>query len=156
MKMYSIQQTTTLPISLDEAWHFFSRPENLNEITPDDMSFEIITDVAGKKMHAGMIIEYKISPFAGVNMNWVTEISHCVDRQFFVDEQRFGPYAFWHHQHHFETTPEGVRMTDIVHYGLPLGFLGRIAHAMFVRKKLEGIFNYRTVKVAQLFPSSSK
>ncbi|MFM7813134.1 MAG: SRPBCC family protein, partial [Flavobacteriales bacterium] len=103
--MYSIQQTTTLPISLDEAWHFFSRPENLNEITPDDMSFEIITDVAGKKMHAGMIIEYKISPFAGVNMNWVTEISHCVDHQFFVDEQRFGPYAFWHHQHHFEATP---------------------------------------------------
>lgn len=154
--MYSIQQTTILPISLEDAWHFFSRPENLNEITPDDMSFEIITDVAGKRMHPGMIIEYKISPFAGVKMNWVTEISHCVDHLFFVDEQRFGPYAFWHHQHHFEAVPEGVRMTDIVHYGLPLGFLGRVAHVLFVRKKLEGIFNYRTVKVNQLFPRSSK
>jgi ligand-binding SRPBCC domain-containing protein len=156
MKMYSIEQVSHLPITLEEAWHFFSRPENLNEITPDDMSFQIITDVADKKMHAGMIIEYKISPFAGVKMNWVTEISHCVDRQFFVDEQRFGPYAFWHHQHHFEAVPGGVRMTDIVHYGLPLGFLGRIAHALFVRKKLEGIFAYRTVRVAQLFPDSSK
>jgi ligand-binding SRPBCC domain-containing protein len=136
---------------MEKAWDFFSKPENLNVLTPDDLQFEILTDVAGVEMYPGMIINYKVSPFAGVKFNWTTEISQCVTNKFFVDEQRFGPYAFWHHQHHFEEKAGKVLMTDIVHYGLPLGFLGRFAHALFVRKKLQHIFDYRQKKVTELW-----
>ena len=91
-----------IPQPLDEIWHFFSRPENLNAITPQDMSFEILSDIADKEMYEGMLIRYKISPFLGLKMNWVTEITKIKEGAYFIDEQRFGPYAFWHHQHHFE------------------------------------------------------
>lgn len=151
MHIYTLELKTPLPISIEEAWDFFSRPENLNVLTPEDMKFEILSDIAGKKMHAGMIVNYRISPFSGVKFNWTTEISHCEHQRFFVDEQRFGPYSFWHHQHHFEDLNGKVMMTDIVHYGLPFGPLGRLAHAIFVRKKLEQIFNYRTNKIDNLW-----
>jgi ligand-binding SRPBCC domain-containing protein len=151
MHIYKLEHKTLLPITLEEAWDFFSQPENLNVLTPDDLQFEILSDITGKKMYAGMIINYKISPFAGVKFNWTTEISHCESLRFFVDEQRFGPYSFWHHQHHFESQGGKVMMTDIVHYGLPFGPLGRLAHAIFVRQKLEHIFDYRTKKIGELW-----
>jgi ligand-binding SRPBCC domain-containing protein len=151
MHVYRLERKILLPIGIEEAWEFFSTPENLNLLTPDDLQFEILTDVAGQKMYPGMIINYKVSPFAGIKFNWTTEISHCRTNEYFVDEQRFGPYAFWHHQHHFEEQSGKVLMTDIVHYALPLGFLGRIAHALFVRKKLQHIFDYRSKKVTELW-----
>ena len=116
------------------------------------MQFRILTDVSGKKMHAGMIINYRIQPAPFMTFGWTTEISQSVDKRFFVDEQRFGPYAFWHHQHHFEDKGTHVLMTDIVNYAMPLGILGRIAHAVWVKNKLKGIFDYRTHVIDRVFP----
>jgi ligand-binding SRPBCC domain-containing protein len=151
MKIYRLERTTLLNTDLDNAWKYFSSPANLNEITPPDMEFKILSPDAHKPMYQGMIIQYKIRPFPFVSFGWLTEITHCSDKKFFVDEQRFGPYTFWHHQHHFEKRDDGLWMTDIVHYGLPLGILGRFAHAIFVRKKLEQIFNFRTDCMKRVF-----
>jgi ligand-binding SRPBCC domain-containing protein len=152
MKVYTLERQTVLHTTIEKAWDYFSRPENLNEITPDDMQFRILTDVSGKKMHAGMIINYRIQPAPFMTFGWTTEISQSVDKRFFVDEQRFGPYAFWHHQHHFEDKGTHVLMTDIVNYAMPLGILGRIAHAVWVKNKLKGIFDYRTHVIDRIFP----
>lgn len=151
MSVYKIERVQTLPISLEKAWHFFSSPENLNTITPDDMHFEITSGNAKEPMHVGQIITYNVSPLLGIKMFWMTEITHVQDKAFFVDEQRFGPYAFWHHRHYFREVEGGVEMRDIVYYKLPLGILGTLAHAVFVRKKLKHIFNYRFTKLESLF-----
>lgn len=131
-----------LPISLEEAWDFFSSPKNLNEITPEDMVFEIKSEVPDK-MYQGMFIMYSIKPMLNIPMKWVTEITHVVDRKYFVDEQRVGPYNIWHHEHHFEEKDGGVLMTDILHYDVGKSFLGTIASKLFVDKKVQGIFDYR-------------
>lgn len=142
MKLHQHRYEQFLPISLDEAWDFFSRPENLNEITPDDMRFEILTkDIPS--MYAGQIVQYNVTPFPFFTTGWVTEITHVEHRKLFVDEQRFGPYAFWHHQHHFEEVDGGVLMTDILHYRVPLGVVGKLVDALFIQKKVKGIFDYR-------------
>ena len=143
MKIYSLTKKQFLPISLDQAWDFFSSPINLKKITPEYMGFEITSDLGDGKMYPGQIITYVVTPVLGIPMSWATEITHVVDKKYFVDEQRFGPYTFWHHQHWFKTVEGGVEMTDIVNYGLPLGFLGRIANSLFVKSKLEEIFGYR-------------
>ena len=124
MKIYSLTKKQFLPISLDQAWDFFSSPINLKKITPEYMGFEITSDLGDGKMYPGQIITYVVTPVLGIPMSWATEITHVVDKKYFVDEQRFGPYTFWHHQHWFKTVEGGVEMTDIVNYGLPLGFLG--------------------------------
>ncbi len=140
-----------IPRPLDEVWYFFSRPENLNVITPEDMSFEIISDIGNVEMYEGMIIQYKVSPLLGIKMNWVTEITHVRDHRYFIDEQRFGPYALWHHQHHFEEMDGGVLMTDILHYKVPYGFIGTIADALFVHNRVEEIFQFRVKAVEKIF-----
>lgn len=140
-----------IPRSIDEVWSFFSRPENLNAITPPDMSFEILSDISDLEMYQGMIIQYKISPFLGIKMDWVTEITHVVDGRYFIDEQRFGPYALWHHQHHFEEVDGGVQMEDILHYKVPYGPIGTLADRVFVGRKIDAIFQYRRTAVDQLF-----
>lgn len=145
------QWETFIPKPLDEVWHFFSRPENLNDITPEDMSFQIMTDVGNKPMYEGMIIQYKVSPFPGVKMNWTTEITHVREGAYFIDEQRFGPYALWHHQHHFAEKDGGVAMTDILHYKVPYGIIGTLADAIFVDKRVEEIFSYREIAIRKIF-----
>ena len=139
-----------LNISLAEAWEFFSSPDNLAKITPPHMGF-IITSGTPAKMYPGQIISYKVSPFPGFKTNWVTEITQVTNQCFFVDEQRFGPYQMWHHEHRFEVQGNGVLMTDRVSYKLPLGFLGRIAHAIFVKEQLKQIFSYRIAVMEQKF-----
>jgi ligand-binding SRPBCC domain-containing protein len=142
MKLHQHNYEQFLPISLDDAWDFFSRPENLNEITPDDMQFEILTkDIP--RMYQGQIIQYNVTPFPLVKMGWVTEITHVEDRKMFVDEQRLGPYSFWHHQHIFEEQENGVLMTDILHYRVPLGIVGKLINALAIERKVKGIFEYR-------------
>ena len=133
---------------LDEVWNYFSRPENLNEITPPDMAFDILSPVAGVSMYEGMLIRYKVSPFRGIKMNWVTEITHIKEGQYFVDEQRLGPYALWHHEHHFEEQPGGVRMTDLLHYQVPYGIIGAIADSLVVNRRVEEIFRFRRKAIA--------
>lgn len=149
--MKKLVSTQVLPIDLETAWKFFSSPKNLNEITPEDMTFKITSDVP-EEMYEGLFITYKISPFLGIQMDWCTEITHIKDQSFFVDEQRKGPYNIWHHEHHFEKVPEGVLMTDILHYDIGMSFLGSIAGALFVHKKVESIFTYRYQKLETLFP----
>lgn len=151
MKIYSLEKKILLRSDMDKVWDFFSSPYNLNEITPPDMSFEILTDIKGKKMFPGMIINYKVRPLLNIPLRWTTEITHCEDKSYFVDEQRFGPYAFWHHLHKFETKPEGVEMTDLVHYAIPFGPLGTIANAIYVEKRLQEIFDYRNIVVDKMF-----
>jgi ligand-binding SRPBCC domain-containing protein len=138
-------------VSLDTAWDFFSSPANLKDITPASMGFNIISQHHGEKMYAGQIIEYKVKPVLGIPLYWMTEITHVEDKKYFVDEQRFGPYSLWHHQHHFKAVIDGVEMTDIVHYKLPFWFLGDIANELFVQQQLKGIFDYRYKKVEELF-----
>lgn len=150
MKLYTLHTVQKLPISLEKAWDFFSDPKNLNTITPDSMRFETLSG-DDKKMFAGQIIHYKISPFPFVKMQWVTEITHVNDHSFFVDEQRFGPYAFWHHKHFFTAIEGGVLMEDIVHYKVPFGIIGRLLHPLLIRPKLEEIFTYRTQKLTTIF-----
>lgn len=136
---------------LDEVWAFFSRPENLNAITPEGVSFQILSPIAGQEMHEGMIIQYKISPFLGIQMDWVTEITHIEPGRFFIDDQRVGPYALWHHQHHFVEKDGGVEMTDLLHYQVPYGLIGSIANALFVERQVEGIFGFRKQAIDALF-----
>ena len=142
MKLFQLHSKQSLPITIEQAWTFLSDPLNLKVITPDHMGFHILNG-AEREMFPGQIIQYKVSPFAGITTKWVTEITHVKEGEYFVDEQRFGPYTMWHHEHHIKETPEGMLMTDIIHYKLPLGFLGDIARALFVKKKLEGIFDHR-------------
>ena len=132
------------------AWDFFSSPKNLNEITPDDMTFRITSEVP-EKMYEGMFITYKISPFLGIQLDWCTEITHIEDRAFFVDEQRKGPYNIWHHEHHFKEIDGGVEMTDILNYDIGKGPLGPIAGLIFVDAKVKGIFDYRFEKLIEIF-----
>lgn len=152
MKLYKLETVQYVNASIDVCWDFFSRPENLQKMTPTDMGF-VITDFDGKSMYAGQIIQYIVSPLWGLKLPWVAEITVVKDQSYFIDEQRFGPYSLWHHKHFFEVTNQGVKMTDLVHYGLPLGFLGRIMNTLIVKNKLKKIFEYREKKVNEIFNS---
>jgi len=150
--MHILDCTQFLPISQEKAWDFFSSPGNLNEITPPHMGFKVLSGFKeGDRMYAGMVIRYTVKPLLGIPLNWVTEITHVDPLNYFVDEQRFGPYSFWHHQHFFKAVDNGVEMRDIVHYKIPLGPLGLLADRILVRKQVEGIFKYRTQKLKSLF-----
>ncbi|MBM3433072.1 MAG: SRPBCC family protein [Bacteroidetes bacterium] len=151
MRARSLKRVQVLPISIEKAWDFFSDPANLATITPPGMGFHILSDHRPTRMYAGQLIEYRVSPLLGIPMYWMTEITHVVEGKYFIDEQRFGPYTLWHHQHHFQEVAGGVEMTDIVHYKVPFGLLGALADRLFVRQKLKQIFDYRYQAVAQLF-----
>lgn len=148
--IYTLTASQDLPVDPDTAWEFFSGPENLQKITPPEMSFTI-TSGKTEKAYPGQIITYRVSPFPGLRLPWVTEITSVEEGRRFVDEQRFGPYAMWHHEHRFAPIPGGVRMTDKVSYKLPLGPLGHLAHALFVKARLRHIFAYRERVLTGLF-----
>lgn len=150
MKIYTLHSKQFLPITLDEAWDFFSDPMNLNTITPDDMGFKTLSG-ADRKMYPGQIIQYIVTPLLNIPMKWVTEITHVDHKKFFVDEQRFGPYTLWHHKHFFKEVPGGVEMEDIVDYKLPMGILGQLVHPILVKPRLHQIFDYRRKKLIELF-----
>jgi ligand-binding SRPBCC domain-containing protein len=154
VKTYALKYETFLPTTLDKAWNFFSSPLNLEKITPSDISFVVTSDYKeGTKIYPGMIITYKVSPLLDIQLNWMTEITHVKDKEYFVDEQRFGPYALWHHQHHFKEVDGGVQMIDLVHYAIPYGFIGRLANNLLVQSKLKKVFAYRQEAIAHLFGS---
>ena len=148
--VYRLKTVQNLPISVEKAWDFLSDPGNLRNITPDYMGFKIL-EGAEEKMYAGQIIKYTVTPVLGIPLGWVTEITHVRDNEYFVDEQRFGPYRLWHHKHFIKAISGGVEMIDIVDYKLPFGILGRIAHPLFVKRQLNQIFNYRYNKLIELF-----
>ena len=136
--------------SLDEVWAYFATPQNLNEMTPDDMKFEIVHGGEGK-MFQGQIIEYLVQFIPFVKSLWLTEIAHVNEGSYFVDEQRIGPYRLWYHEHSFKAVDGGTEITDQVTYVMPFGFLGDIVHAVWVGRRLKSIFDFRKKKVAQLF-----
>lgn len=148
--MHTLKTVQRLPLSMQEAWDFFSSPKNLAAITPTEMGFIIRSEIP-EKMYSGLFIHYTVKPLMGIPTKWVTEITHVNEPHFFVDEQRQGPYAVWHHQHHFRAVEGGVEMTDIIDYRVPFGVLGKLANDLFVRKKVESIFAYRRKKLIELF-----
>ena len=143
MKVYHLKRTQFLPITLDEAWQFFSDPRNLKEITPPHMKFRILYMSGGDHMFPGQLIRYYVHVLAGIRVHWVTEITHVQQPVRFIDEQRFGPYALWHHAHFFREVDGGIEMTDEVNYAIPLGFIGQFANWLFVEKQVNAIFDYR-------------
>jgi ligand-binding SRPBCC domain-containing protein len=153
MKIYNLTREQLLPITLQEAWDFFSSPTNLAKITPAHMKFKILYISGGNKAYAGQIIRYKINVLPFLPMHWVTEITQVKEPLHFIDEQRFGPYALWHHQHHFKEVAGGVLMTDEVNYAIPLGLLGRLAHWLFVGKEVNTIFEHRFKALEDFFSS---
>ena len=150
MKIYTLHTLQKLPISIEKAWEFLSDPRNLKNITPDYMGFSILRG-ADRAMYPGQLIQYIVTPIAGIPTKWVTEITHVKEGSYFVDEQRFGPYALWHHKHFIKPIPGGIEMEDIVDYKIPFGLLGQWLHPVLVKPKLDEIFAYRKNKLEELF-----
>ncbi|MFY8128027.1 MAG: SRPBCC family protein, partial [Chitinophagaceae bacterium] len=144
-------ETQKIPATMEQVWEFMSNPANLQQITPSYMGFKITSISGDKGMYPGMIISYKVKPVLNLPITWVTEITHVKHLEFFVDEQRLGPYKMWHHQHKIEPIDGGVLMTDIVTYIPPFGFLGAIANTLFIKKQLVQIFKFRKKAVEQIF-----
>lgn len=140
-----------LNCDLATAWKFFSSANNLSEITPKDMGFIVLTEMEDDEIYEGMIIDYYVSPLFGIKMKWQTEITHVDFQKSFIDFQKKGPYKLWNHHHEFIPNKEGVLMRDTIEYELPMGFLGEIAHRLFVKKKLEHLFDYRFRILSKLF-----
>lgn len=151
MAFYQLIKTQKLPVSMEEIWNFISSPSNLKEITPEHMGFIVTSNTGEEKMYPGMIITYKVSPLLGIKLDWMTEITHVKDYEYFVDEQRIGPYALWHHQHKIEAIEGGVLMTDIITYQPPLGILGAIANSLVIKNQLKQIFDYRKIALEKRF-----
>ena len=143
MKLHRINRRQLIPISINKAWDFFSNPLNLSKITPPWLNFKVVSGIP-QNMHSGMIITYRITPIAYIQTLWVSEITHVNTPTFFVDEQRIGPFRFWHHQHLFKEVGRDVEIQDIVHYAMPLWPVGEIVHSISVGKKVEAIFDFRS------------
>jgi ligand-binding SRPBCC domain-containing protein len=151
MAHYQFIRFQKVNASLNELWDFISAPQNLKDITPDYMGFDIRSKNLPSKMYAGMLIAYKVSPLMGIKLNWLTEITQVKEKEFFIDEQKAGPYKLWHHQHHLIPIKNGVLMKDIVTYIPPFGFLGSIANQWIIKRKLKEIFDYREAKIVKIF-----
>jgi len=149
-KVHRITTTQNLPIELKSAWEFFSSPKNLATITPDGLNFKILSG-ADEKIFPGQIIQYKVNPLPFFSSIWVTEITHVQDQEYFIDEQRYGPYAFWHHKHFFKTIEGGTQIIDVVDFKAPFGWIGRKLSNPLIKRELKKIFTYRNDKLIELF-----
>lgn len=152
MKPFTLERCQVLAVGLEDAWKFFSDPANLGRITPPAMEFRL-TCRPPEETHAGMILTYSLRPLFGVKVAWTTEITHLNRPYFFVDEQRFGPYRFWHHQHHFREVEGGVEMRDLVHYLLPAMQFTWLVNRCIVAPRLKRIFDYRQDALQRIFSS---
>jgi len=148
--VHHLKQSQTLPVDREVLWEFISVPQNLNKITPPDMAFEIIGEPP-EKTYAGLLLEYRVKvPLLGWS-TWLTEIKYVEEGVSFMDEQRVGPYKLWLHTHKLEDVDGGTRMTDDIRYLVPLGPIGLLANAVFVGRTLRRIFDYRRVKMEEIF-----
>ncbi|MCB0424862.1 MAG: SRPBCC family protein [Flavobacteriaceae bacterium] len=149
--IYTLKAKQELNLPIKEAWDFFSRPENLEKITPPFMGFKITSEVESKA-YSGQIITYKVNILPGISSKWVTEITQVQEGQFFIDEQRFGPYRMWHHEHFFYELPnDKTLMEDKISYKIPFGILGHLAQKLFIKKQLKTIFEFRKQTLNQMF-----
>lgn len=155
MKVYCLKRKQELPISLGEARPFFSSPRNLESITPAFLNVRITSNLP-EDIYSGLIITYRIAAVAGIPMTWVTEIKHVQPPYRFVDGQRIGPFRFWYHEHRFRETDRGIEMEDTVYYAMPLGWIGRLVHALFIRSRLETIFDFRRDYLSRLWRSGTE
>lgn len=144
-----------IPAPPAAVWDFFATPRNLGKITPTQMRFEIVGEVA-ERMFAGQLIGYRIGLLPGITVGWLTEITHLREGEYFVDEQRLGPYKLWHHEHHFAPCEGGVVMTDRVTYEIGWGPLGWLAGKLWVDRQVDAIFAFRAAQIAQLFATNEK
>ncbi|HYF00347.1 MAG TPA: SRPBCC family protein [Planctomycetota bacterium] len=151
MAFYQLRRSQVVPATPDRVWDVLSSPLNLREITPPALGFEVLTPDLPDRIRPGLIVVYRVRPLLRIPVTWVAEITHVVPGESFVDEQRAGPYALWHHEHRMTAVDGGVRIDDLVSYIPPLGLLGRIAHALFLRRALERIFDYRREALDRLF-----
>ena len=143
MAFFQFEREQKINATKAEVWEFISSPNNLKEITPTYMGFDITSNNSNEKMYEGMLISYEVKPLLNIKTGWVTEITHIKEGHFFIDEQRMGPYKMWHHQHFIEEIESGVLMKDIVSYIPPFGFVGAIANQLIIKRKLEQIFAFR-------------
>lgn len=156
--MHILKFSQKIPLPLEACWEFFAHPSNLKKITPEFLGFEIVGEAQGGKMFAGQIIHHTLRPFWNIPIEWITEITHVQEPLYFIDEQRFGPYRFWHHEHWFKPLVNGVEILDHIYYKMPLGFLGEAVHKLKVKKDIEAIFAFRKAKLEEMFgpyPSES-
>jgi ligand-binding SRPBCC domain-containing protein len=151
MKVYTLKQKQFIKADLVTVWEFFSTPANLGKITPAHMNFVTLGITGGDKMYAGQLISYKVSPFPFLRVRWTTEIKNVVDKKYFTDEQKLGPFALWYHQHFFEAKDGGVEMTDEVTWAVPFGLLGRLANTLLVNQSVQDIFEFRRQAVERIF-----
>ena len=150
MSLHRFEAAQVLPVGRAEAWSFFSNPRNLAVITPPDMGFEITEEIP-EHVHPGLIVVYRVRPLLGIAVTWVTEITAVVEEELFVDDQRIGPYRFWHHQHHFREVAGGTEVRDIVHYALPFGPLGGFLNERVIAPRVQAIFDFRRGVIDQRF-----
>ncbi|MCY3555175.1 MAG: SRPBCC family protein [Gemmatimonadetes bacterium] len=150
MHVYRLKRTQMLPVSLDVAWDFLCRPEHLRDLTPPGVGLTVTSDLPAR-MYPGLIITYRLGLYSMLYFNWVTEITQAEPLSYFIDEQRSGPYRFWHHEHRLRSVEGGVEMNDLIHYALPFGVLGRMVHAAIVKNQLNAIFDYRREALADRF-----
>ena len=154
MPIHVMHRKQTLAVGREEAWRFFSDPRNLARITPPTLGFEIVTPDLPARIHAGLMIQYRVRPLLGIPLTWLTEITHVAEGHHFVDEQRVGPYALWHHEHWFrDLGPGRAEVEDRVTYKLPGGWLAEPIHILVVRKQLAAIFDYRRIAIEKWFPA---
>jgi ligand-binding SRPBCC domain-containing protein len=149
MKFHTLRREHWIPRTVDEVFAFFSNAGNLEEITPRFLGFRILTP-GPIHMAAGTRIRYRLS-LHGAPVKWTTEIRRWDPPRGFVDVQLSGPYELWHHTHRFEALNGGTRMTDVVRYRLPFGWIGRAMNALKVRRDVERIFDYRNQRIDEIF-----
>ncbi|ADY52772.1 hypothetical protein Pedsa_2220 [Pseudopedobacter saltans DSM 12145] len=153
---YQLYREQQLNCDMETAWSFFSSPKNLSKITPKEMNFKVLTEYDNTQIFEGMIIDYTVSPLLHIPIKWRTRITQVEWNKSFTDFQEKGPYKYWNHFHEFIPNESGILMKDTVNYELPLGFLGTLAHSIFVKNKLADIFNYRYQILEKMFNQASK
>ncbi len=151
MSVNTLRRRQLVPAPLNEVWEYFCDPRNLNELTPPGMNFLIVSVDPGRMM-AGQLIEYRVEFIRGLRSLWLTEIAHVRENEYFVDEQRIGPYQFWYHEHRFVAAEGGTWMTDKVTYSVGFGPLGDLLNILWVGRRLKSIFDFRAEKIKAIFP----
>lgn len=148
-KTYTFRKTTTIEKSLKQVFQFFSKAENLAKITPSNLNFKILSPLP-IKMEEGTLIDYQIKLYR-IPFRWQTKITVWEPPFRFVDVQLKGPYKMWIHEHSFEESATGTRMSDYIEYQVPGGLFAPIIHRLKVRKDIENIFNFRETIIDQIF-----
>ncbi|MEQ9262715.1 MAG: SRPBCC family protein [Owenweeksia sp.] len=152
--MYVFRQVQHIPVSLEQAWTFFSNPANLARLTPPQMNFKVLGEDLPDEVYEDLIVRFRVAALPGFRVNWTSVISKVVPMVYFADVQVEGPFKYWHHQHSFRETDTGVEITDELHYLPPFGIIGKLFHPLIVKRKLSETFEYRYQKINEVFENA--